>query len=224
VLADWGLGARLGGGGVAALLSGPPGTGKTACACAIAAELGVDVYAVDASAIASKWIGETERNLAALFDAAAASHAMLLFDEADALFGKRTEQRSSNDRHANAETNYLLHRLEQHDAPCVLTTNHADNLDPAFLRRFALHLRFAPPDAADRAALWRAMLPKAAPVAADVDAAALARRFELPGGHIRNAVLRAAFLAADRGVAIDHALLERAARVEYEAMGRIAIG
>jgi hypothetical protein len=222
VLDDWGLGKRLGATGVAALFSGPPGTGKSMCAAAIANELGVDLYVVDASRIASKWIGETEQHLAALFDAAAASHAMLLFDEADALFGKRTEQRSSNDRHANAETNYLLHRLERHDAPCIVTTNHAANLDPAFLRRFALHLRFALPGADDRAALWRAMLPDTAPVGDDVDVAALARRFELAGGHIKNAVLRAAFVAADRGVAIGQALLERAARVEYEAIGRIA--
>jgi hypothetical protein len=223
VLDDWGLGAKLGAGGVAALFSGPPGTGKSMCAGAVAAELGVDLYTVDTAAITSKWLGETEQHLGQLFDAAAAAHAMLLFDECDALFGKRTEQRSSNDRHANAETNYLLHRLERHDAPCVLTTNHPANLDPAFIRRLALHLKFAPPDAADREALWRSMLPANGPIAGDVDVAALARRFELAGGHIRNAVLRAAYVAADRGAAIDHALLERAALAEYTALGRVAV-
>jgi SpoVK/Ycf46/Vps4 family AAA+-type ATPase len=177
---------------------------------------------VDLAKVVSKWIGETEKHLAALFDAAEAGHAILLFDEADALLGKRTEVRSSNDRYANLETGYLLQRLESFTGICLLTTNHESNLDPAFQRRLSLHLRFELPDAAERAALWRAMIPGAAPTAIDVDLDALARRYAMSGGYIRNAALRAAFLAANDGAPIGPAHLERAARLEYEAMGKLA--
>jgi SpoVK/Ycf46/Vps4 family AAA+-type ATPase len=218
----WGFGAKVGTGlGIAALFSGPPGTGKSMCATLIAQELGLDLYQVDTSKISSKWIGETEKNLAALFDAAEASHAMLLFDEADALFGKRTEQKSSNDRHANAETNYLLQRVESYRGICVLTSNHAANIDPAFQRRLTLHLRFELPDEGERAAIWRAMFPAAAPVET-VDFDALGRRYDMSGGYIKNAALRAAFLAASERTAITHAHVERAARIEYEGMGKLA--
>jgi AAA+ superfamily predicted ATPase len=223
VYEDWGFAAKVGKGlGVSALFSGPPGTGKTMVAALIAKDLGLELYQVDLGKVVSKYIGETEKNLAALFDAAEAGHAVLLFDEADALFGKRTEVRSSNDRYANLETNYLLQRLESFTGICLLTSNHETNIDPAFLRRLSLHLRFELPDVEERAQLWRAMLPKAAPVAAGVDVQSLARRYAMSGGYIRNAALRAAFLAANDDGAITATHLERAARSEYEGMGKIA--
>ena len=223
VYESWGFGAKVGKGlGVAALFSGPPGTGKTMVAALIARDLGLELYQVDMARLTSKYIGETEKHLSELFDAAEAGHAVLLFDEADSLFGKRTEVRSSNDRYANLETNYLLQRLESFTGTCILTSNHEGNIDPAFLRRLALHVRFDVPDEAERAALWRAMLPAAAPVAPDLDLADLARRYAMSGGYIRNAAVRAAFLAADQGAVISAAHLDRAARLEYEAMGKLA--
>jgi AAA+ superfamily predicted ATPase len=223
VYEKWGFGAKVGKGlGVSALFSGPPGTGKTMVAGLIARDLGLELYQVDMAKIVSKFIGETEKNLAALFDAAEAGHAILLFDEADALFGKRTEVKSSNDRFANMETNYLLQRMETFTGVCLLTSNHERNMDPAFQRRLSLHLRFELPDEDERAKLWKATLPDAAPVAKDVDYAALARRYEMSGGYIKNAALRAAFLAADEDSDITGAHLEHAARVEYEGMGKIA--
>ena len=224
VYEQWGFAAKVGRGlGTTALFSGPPGTGKTMIAGLIAKELGLELYQVDVAKLVSKYIGETEKQLAAMFDAAEAGHAILLFDEADALFGKRTDVRSSNDRYANLETNYLLQRLESFGGICVLTTNHESNIDPAFQRRLSLHVRFELPDVEERARLWRAMLPAAAPVAEDVDFAALARRFAMSGGYIRNAALRAAFMAADVDAAIAHVQLEEAARLEYEAMGKVAL-
>jgi ATP-dependent 26S proteasome regulatory subunit len=225
VYEQWGFGAKVGKGlGVSALFSGPPGTGKTMVAGLVAKELGLELYQVDLSKVVSKWIGETEKNLAGLFDAAEAGHAILLFDEADSLFGKRTEVKSSNDRYANLETNYLLQRLESFTGVCLLTSNHESNIDPAFQRRLGLHLRFELPDAAERAKLWRAMMPPSAPIAAEVNFETLGQKFAMSGGYIKNAVLRAAFVAADRGEAITHGRLERAARVEYEGMGKIAVG
>ena len=223
VYEQWGFAAKLGKGlGVSALFSGRPGTGKTMVAALIARDLGLELYQVDLSRVVSKWIGETEKNLAAVFDAAEAGHAIILFDEADALFGKRTDVKSSNDRHANLETNFLLQRLESFTGICLLTSNHESNLDPAFHRRLSLHLRFDVPDLGERERLWRAMLPAAAPVAVDVDFEDLARSFVMTGGHIRNAALRAAFLAADDEGAIAAGHLARAAQLEYEALGKLA--
>jgi SpoVK/Ycf46/Vps4 family AAA+-type ATPase len=223
VYEQWGFGAKVGKGlGVSALFSGPPGTGKTMVAGLIAKELGLECYQVDISKIVSKYIGETEKNLAALFDAAEAGHAILLFDEADSLFGKRTDVKSSNDRFANFETNYLLQRLETFTGICLLTSNHESNMDPAFQRRLSLHLRFELPDDEERAKLWQAVLPAGAPIAGTIDFAALGRRYAMSGGYIKNAALRAAFVAADKGEAISSAHLERAARVEYEGMGKLA--
>jgi hypothetical protein len=221
VYEQWGFAAKVGKGlGTSALFSGPPGTGKTMVAALVAKELGLELYQVDMAKVVSKFIGETERNLAALFDAAEAGHAVLLFDEADSLFGKRTEVKSSNDRYANLETNYLLQRLESFTGICLLTSNHEANIDPAFQRRLSLHVRFELPEADERAALWRAMLPAAAPVQPGTDFERLARSFVMSGGYIRNAALRAAFLAAEEVSAITGAHLERAARLEMEAMGR----
>ncbi|MBA3460528.1 MAG: ATP-binding protein [Deltaproteobacteria bacterium] len=222
VYEQWGFSTKLGKGlGVSALFSGPPGTGKTMAASLVAKDLGLQLYRVDLAQMVSKWIGETEKNLAQLFDAAESAHAVLLFDEADSLFGKRTEVKSSNDRYANLEVNYMLQRLETFTGICLLTTNHENAIDDAFRRRLAFHVRFPIPDEPERAALWRAMIPESAPLASSIDFTGLARRLELPGGHIRNAALRAAFLAAAARspITMDH--LWHAAAIECEAMGKI---
>ncbi|MEZ4368627.1 MAG: ATP-binding protein, partial [Kofleriaceae bacterium] len=222
VLDGWGFARKLDRGlGTTVLLSGPPGTGKTMAAGLLAAELGLDLYQVDLARITSKYLGETEKQLAELFAAAEAGTALLLFDEADALLAKRTEVKSANDRYANLGTNYLLQRLERFAGIAVLTTNHAHALDDALRRRIAVHIELAPPTARERATLWRRVLPADAPIADDVDADRLGREFELAGGAIRNAALRAAYLAADAGHALDHAVLERAARLERAALGRV---
>ncbi len=222
VYETWELGSLSGRGlGVSALFTGPPGTGKTMAAGLIANELETDLYQVDISKIASKWIGETEKNLASLFDAAEAGHAILLFDEADSLFGKRTDVKTSNDRHANQETNFLLQRLESFRGVCILTTNNDTAIDEAFRRRLSMLVHFPMPDVEERTKLWRSMIGKTVPVAGRLDLAALAARYEMSGGYIRNAVLRAAFFAADADVPVSHQHLARAAQLEYQAMGRI---
>jgi len=222
VYEDWGFADKLGRGlGITALFSGPPGTGKTMAAGLIAKSLGTELYQVDLSKVVSKWIGETEKNLAAVFDAAESGHAVLLFDEADALFGKRTEIRSSNDRHANQEINFLLQRLESYAGICILTTNHATAIDEAFRRRIAVHVTFPMPEAEERERLWKVLIPERAPTSGDLRIAQLAETYVLSGGYIRNAVLRAAFLAADERVPIDAARLARAAQLEYEALGKL---
>jgi SpoVK/Ycf46/Vps4 family AAA+-type ATPase len=188
----------------------------------LARELGLDLYQVDLSRIVSKYIGETEKQLAALFDAAECGHAVLLFDEADSLFAKRTEVKSSNDRYANLEVNYLLQRMESFGGISILTTNHETSIDPAFMRRLAFHIRVPMPDDKHRALIWRAMMPNRAERAADLDFDGLAGGFAMSGGYIKNAALRAAFLAADDGQQITNGHLWRAARAEYEAMGKVA--
>jgi DNA polymerase III delta prime subunit len=219
----WGFAKKLGKGlGVAALFSGPPGTGKTMAAGLIARDLGVEMYQVDLSKIVSKWIGETEKNLAALFDAAEAGHAILLFDEADALFGKRTDVKSSNDRYANQEVNFLLQRLESYSGIVLLTTNHETSIDEAFRRRLATRVQFPMPEADERLRLWRTMLPKSAPTEGRLGLDQLAEHYVMSGGYIRNAVLRAAFLAAAERTPITAGHLASAARLEYEAMGKLA--
>ena len=222
VLDSWGFADKVGRGlGVAALLSGPPGTGKTMVAGLIARELGLDLYQVDLSRVVSKYIGETEANLAKVFDAAESGHAILLFDEADALFARRSEVKSSNDRYANLEVNYLLQRIEQFRGICLLTTNHETAIDEAFRRRLAIHVRFPVPDERHRDALWRAMIPERAHVD-ELDFDRLSHAFAMTGGYIKNAALRAAYLAADANSPITTDHLWRAARAEYEAMGKLA--
>jgi SpoVK/Ycf46/Vps4 family AAA+-type ATPase len=225
VLDDWGFDRKLArGSGVAALFSGPPGTGKTMVAGLLARALDLELYQVDLSQVVSKWVGETEKQLARIFDAAEAGHALLLFDEADALFARRTDVKSAVDRYANLEVNYLLQRIESFGGIVVLTTNLDTSIDPALRRRLAAHIVFWRPEVAERAALFRKMLPPEAPVAADVDLEALARAYkEMTGANIRNAVIAAAFLAAAEGAAaITQEHLERAAKGEYRAMGRVS--
>lgn len=224
VLDRWGFRRKLArGSGVAALFSGPPGTGKTMVAGLIARELQLELYQVDLSRIVSKWVGETEKQLARVFEAAEAGHALLLFDEADALFAKRSaEVKSAVDRYANLEVNYLLQRVESFGGVVVLTTNLDTSIDPALRRRLASHIVFAVPEHDERRQLWERMLATGAPVASDVDLDELAAEFaDMTGANIRNAVLAAAFLAAEEGCILDSGHLHRAARGEYRAMGRV---
>jgi hypothetical protein len=171
VLDQWGFREKLSKGiGLAALFSGPPGTGKTLIASLIANELGQDLYQIDLSRVVSKWIGETEKNLARVFDAAEGANIVLLFDEADALFAKRTEVKSSNDRHSNAEVNYLLQRVERFEGVCILTTNLEGSIDPAYNRRLAVRLTCQMPENAERLRLWTRLVPSSAAIARMVTA------------------------------------------------------
>jgi hypothetical protein len=223
VLDHWGFADKVGRGiGMSALFSGPPGTGKTMIAGLIAQELGLDLYQVDLSKVVSKYIGETEKQLANLFEAAESGHAILLFDEADSLFSKRTDVKSSNDRYANLEVNYLLQRIEAFSGITIMTTNNETAIDKAFLRRLAFHVRVPMPDEQHRELIWRSMLPDRAERADDLDFSGLASGFEMSGGYIKNAMLRAAFLSAEEGQGITNEHLWRAARSEYEAMGKIS--
>jgi len=224
VLEDWGFRKKLARGtGVAALFSGPPGTGKTMVAGLIAHELSLELYQVDLSRIVSKWVGETEKQLARVFEAAEAGHALLLFDEADALFAKRSaEVKSAVDRYANLEVNYLLQRVESFGGVVVLTTNLDTSIDPALRRRLASHIVFGAPDTDERARLWRDMLDTGAPLGETIDYNELAEEFSaMTGANIRNAVLTAAFLAAEENTYINRNLLRRAGRGEYRSMGHV---
>ena len=205
--------------GISALFSGPPGTGKTMCASVIARELDMELFRVDLSRVVSKWIGETEKNLARVFDEAQRSNAVVLFDEADSLFAKRTEVKSSVARYANLEENFLLQRMETFNGITVLTTNFEDTIDSAFKRRLTFRIRFEKPDADARAALWAKMFPDSAELAPDVDFGELGRRYEVSGGNIRNAAIRSAFLAASEGHVIDMDTLVRATLREAREMG-----
>ncbi len=222
LLEEWGFGRKLPyGRGISAILAGPPGTGKTMVAQLLAHELGYDLYRIDLSQVVNKYIGETEKNLARIFSEAENSHAVLFFDEADSMFAKRTEVRSSNDRYANLEVNYLLQRMETFDGVTLLATNIEQGIDEAFKRRVRFTVQFELPDEGVRVALWKSMFPQETPLAADIDWTILAARFEMAGGYIKKAALRAALAAADAGRAIAHADLLRAATQEYREMGRV---
>ncbi len=197
VLDDWGFDQGRGDrAGLRLLFHGPPGTGKTLAAEAMARALGLDLLIADIAGLVSKWIGETEKNLAAVFELAERAQAVLLFDEADALFGRRTEASDAHDRYANMETAFLLQRLERFAGVAILATNLRGNLDAAFTRRFDDIIAFTDPDAAMRGRLWRLHLPATAPVGSDVDLTELADWYVLSGAQIRNACLGAAYLAA----------------------------
>jgi hypothetical protein len=214
VYEDWGFQSRGGRGlGITALFAGASGTGKTLAAEMLARALRLDLYRVDLSQVVSKYIGETEKNLSRLFDAAEDGGAVLLFDEADALFGKRSEVKDSHDRYANIEVSYLLQRMEAYRGLAILTTNLKSALDPAFLRRIRFVVQFPYPDAAQRAAIWSRMFPACTPTAG-LDDARLAQ-LDLAGGNIHNIALGAAFLAADRDEPVGMAHILAAARTEY---------
>ncbi|MBR0820229.1 ATP-binding protein [Bradyrhizobium liaoningense] len=196
VFGDWGLAQRAGGFGLRLLFSGPSGTGKTMAAATIARELGLDIFRVDISQTVSKYIGETEKNLDKIFHAAAHSNAILFFDEADALFGKRSEVKDAHDRYSNIETAFLLQRIEEYAGVVFLASNLSRNMDTAFSRRLNFVVDFPLPDRDARERLWRLMLANGIPIAGDVDVAFLAAQFPLSGGEIRNVTLDAAFFAA----------------------------
>ena len=213
---EWTFGRR--GGGTSVLLAGPSGTGKTLAAEVLAHELDLDLYVIDLSVVMSKYIGETEENLAKVFDAAERMGAVLLFDEADALFGKRTEVQSSHDRHANVEVSYLLHRMETFSGVAVLTTNFKDAIDRAFLRRLSAIIDFEFPNFSARRDVWQASIPAATPVGAlDFDQLAA---LPATGGQIRAMVIHAAYVAADQRTPLDMSHLKSAAHAQFEKMGR----
>lgn len=220
LLQDWGL-ARAVKPGWRSLFHGPPGTGKTLTATLIGQAAGVDVYRIDLSLVVSKYIGETEKNLATVFDQAEHRGWVLFFDEADALFGKRTATSSSNDRYANQEVSYLLQRVEDFPGTVILASNLKANIDEAFARRFQSMVYFPLPDAAQRLQLWRGLLPDAARLGGDVDLPALAAAHELSGGAIANVVRHAAVCAhrAGRGHIVGHDLRRGVAR-ELRKEGR----
>jgi AAA+ superfamily predicted ATPase len=219
VYRDWGFGDKHARGkGLTALFAGESGTGKTLAAEAIANEVKLDLYRVDLAMLVSKYIGETEKNLKRLFDAAEASGAVLLFDEADALFGKRSEVKDSHDRYANIEVSYLLQRIEAYRGLAILTTNMKSALDRAFLRRIRFVIQFPFPDAPARERIWRRQFPAHAPLG-NIDFTALSR-LNLAGGHIHSIALNAAFKAADGTGSIDQSALMEAARAEYAKLER----
>ena len=222
VLYTWGFKQRSPyGNSLSMLFAGPPGTGKTLLANALANELGKVLYRVDLSRIVDKYIGETEKNLSKVFDEAAKAQAIILFDEADALFAKRTEVKSSNDRHANQEINFLLQKLESYNGITILTTNLSKSIDDAFRRRMRFIVDFPMPDARARASLWKRMLPPDAPREAVIRWSWLAETFEMSGGHIRNAVLKASIAAAADNAPIGTSHLAKAAIDEAHAMGML---
>jgi SpoVK/Ycf46/Vps4 family AAA+-type ATPase len=223
IFSEWGFDRKLPyGRGLSALFAGPPGTGKTMICSLLAKELGLELYRIDLSQVVNKYIGETEKNLGRVFDEAARGQVMLLFDEADSLFAKRTEVKSSHDRYANLEVNYLLQRMESHEGVVVMTTNSETAIDPAFRRRIRFRIRFPAPDEAQRLQLWLGMMPCEAQVAPGVDLKAIALRFPLAGGNIMNALVRAATAATADGGAIQQHHLLRAAELEYAEMGFLA--
>lgn len=221
VMDQWGFDRKLSSGkGVNALFHGYSGTGKTMAAEVIARELKLDLYKIDLAGVVSKYIGETEKNLDRIFLAAHNANAILLFDEADAILGKRSEVRDAHDRYANLEVSYLLQKMEEHEGISILSTNLRQNLDDAFLRRLAFTVAFPFPDEPSRQRIWVAIWPNETLLAPDVDAEWLARRFMLSGGNIRNAALAAAYLAADDGSAVTLAHILRAVRSEFLKMGK----
>jgi SpoVK/Ycf46/Vps4 family AAA+-type ATPase len=216
---DWGFRRKLGRGlGLSVLFVGESGTGKTMAAEVLASELRLDLYRIDLSAVVSKYIGETEKNLRRLFDAADDGGAILFFDEADALFGKRGEVKDSHDRYANIEVNYLLQRIESYKGLAVLATNMKAALDPAFLRRMRSVVQFPFPGPHERRAIWSRAFPSEVP-RCELNWDRLAR-FDLTGGSIQNIALDAAFLAAEAGVPVGMPQVFEAARAEFRKLER----
>lgn len=217
VAARWGFGDKVGyGWGLSILFAGSPGTGKTMCAQVIAKELNMELYKINLSQIVSKYIGETEKNLRALFTEAKNASCILFFDECDALFGKRSEVKDSHDRNANVEVAYLLQQIEEYDGVCILATNLMGNIDAAFMRRITYVVHFPFPEAGAREAIYRGMVPALTPVEENIDWRFLAEKFELSGGHIKNIVLSAAFMAAGENAPIAMRHLLRAAVTELK--------
>lgn len=218
----WGFDRKLFyGKGVCALFYGPAGTGKTMAAKVLANELGLALYRVDLSRMVSKYIGETQKHISALFEHAKGTNALLFFDEADALFAKRTEVGDAHDRNANSEVAHLLQKLEEYDGISILATNLKDNIDDAFKRRIKYMIHFRMPDAGTRTLLWQKMLPQQAPVDEDLDLVFFAETFELSGSEIKDAMLHAAYMAAAEGESIGNRHVMEAVRLSFAKYGKI---
>ena len=224
VFDTWGFDRKLSmGKGLNMLFAGPSGTGKTMAAEIMAGELGLDLYKIDLSTVVSKYIGETEKNLARIFTEAETSDAILFFDEADALFGKRSEVRDSHDRYANIEVNYLLQKMEEHEGVVILATNFRKNMDDAFVRRMHFTVDFPFPGESERRRIWEGIWPDEMPQSPDLDLDAMARRFEMAGGNIRNVATAAAFLAASNGGIVSMSHLIHGTRREFQKMGKVVV-
>lgn len=218
----WGFEHKFSGDrGLKALFTGLSGTGKTMAAEVVAYELGLDLYKINLAAVVSKYVGETEKNLAQVFEAAERGSAVLFFDEADALFGKRTEVKDAHDRYANIETGYLLQKMEEHEGVVILATNLQKNMDEAFIRRLHFIVEFPLPAEEHRYHIWRGIFPEKTPLAGDIDFAFLARHFKITGGNIKNIALDAAFLAARAGETIGMKHLVQATRREFQKIGKM---
>jgi ATP-dependent 26S proteasome regulatory subunit len=221
VYTNWGFGRKLSGGkGSNILFAGPSGTGKTMAAGIIAHELHLDLYRIDLSAVVSKYIGETEKNLERIFREGQTSNAILFFDEADALFGKRSEVKDAHDRYANIEIAYLLQKMDEYEGAVILATNLRKNMDDSFTRRIQFAVEFPLPDEEDRLRIWNIIFPAEAPVAADVDLRFMSQ-FKISGGNIKNIAVYSAFLAARAAGTINMEHLIRATRREYQKTGRL---
>ena len=220
VFEKWGFKKRFTSQGVCALFTGPPGTGKTMAAGIIAHELELDLYRIELSRIVSKYIGETEKNLAQIFDAAEGAGVILFFDEADALFGKRTEVKDAHDRYANIEVSYLLQRIEEYNGLVILASNFRRNIDEAFLRRMHFIVEFPFPDEKMRKEIWKKVFPEEAPLAKNIDFGFLAKNFKLSGGNIRNVALAGAFWATENSGQITMEHLLQGVKREYQKMGK----
>lgn len=224
VFEEWGFGRKLAlSNGLNVLFAGPSGTGKSMGAEVLAVDLGLDLYRIDLATVVSKYVGETEKNLDRIFVEAEHSNAILFFDEADAIFGKRSEIRDSHDRYANIEISYLLQKMEAYDGIAILATNLRKNLDEAFLRRMHFTVEFPMPDEDDRLRIWRLCFPPGAPLADDVDFAFLARQFKLSGGNIKNIAVAAAFHAADHGTPITMESIVHGIRREFQKIGKLMV-
>ncbi|MBI4650380.1 ATP-binding protein [Candidatus Desantisbacteria bacterium] len=222
VYEKWGLGEKLPRGrGVTALFTGMPGTGKTMAAEAIARDLGINLYHVDLAGMVSKYVGETEKNIRKIFESARDANVLLFFDEADTLFGRRTEIKDSHDRYANLEVNYLLQRLEEHEGSVILATNMKKNMDEAFSRRIHFIIEFPLPSESQRRIILQKHLPAGVPGSANVDINFFAKHFELSGGDIKNAAVQAVFMAAEDSGQITMEHLLASFRREYLKLGKI---
>ena len=219
---EWGFNRKLAlGKGLNVLFAGPSGTGKTMAADIMAGELRLDLYKIDLSSVVSKYIGDTEKNLSKIFTEAETSNAILFFDEADALFGKRSEVRDAHDRYANIEISYLLQKMEEYQGVVILATNLRKNMDDAFVRRMHFCVEFPFPNEKSRLRIWQQIWPEETPRSRELDLDLLSRQFEVAGGNIRNIALAAAFQAASDGQVVNMNHLIHATRREYQKMGKI---
>lgn len=219
---EWQFNKKLSlGKGISALFYGEPGTGKTLACEIIAYELGIDLYKIDISTVVSKYIGETEKNLRRIFLEAQCSNAILFFDEADALFGKRTEIKDAHDRYANIEVSYLLQQIDEYNGIVIMASNFSQNIDQAFERRLHFSINFPFPDEESRLLIWKNIFPHALPIENNIDYAFLAKKIDVSGGHIKNIALAAAFYAAKEKKFVSQEYIIKASKAEFEKIGRL---